>query len=82
MQALERRTSQRIVAEKFGVAKTTVANIWKDHDVTRLLLALHDEDHFARDYHIHVPRSTRCSSTNPIMKLASHDFAVRVNAYM
>lgn len=29
--ALEKGSSQRVVGEKFGVAKSTVADNWKDH---------------------------------------------------
>ena len=74
MHTFEKGSLQRIVGEKFRVAKTTVADIWKDHDEFRLILALFDEHHFVRDYH--VPCNTRCSLTNPIIQLASQDFAV------
>ena len=50
--ALEKGTLQRVVGKNFGVAKTTVADIWKDHAVSHLILVLFDKDHFARNYHV------------------------------
>ena len=52
--ALEKGTSQRVVAEKFKIAKSTVADIWKDRDKTHFILALLEEDHLREitTYHV------------------------------
>ena len=55
-----------------GGKKLTTNNLI--NGATRLILAVFEEDHVARDDH--VPRRTRCSSTNSIVQFASHDFAV------
>ena len=32
MKALEKGDSQRLVGQKFGIAKSTIADIWRDHE--------------------------------------------------
>jgi transposase len=44
IRTLENGSSQRVVAEKFGVSKFTVADIWKDHQKISKCVDASDQD--------------------------------------
>ena len=44
------------------------------------MLVVREEDHVVRDYHL--PCSTHCRLTNPIIQCVSRNFAVRVKTYV
>ena len=46
VKALEKGTSQQVVGDKFGVAKSTIANIWKDHKRTADSIAFSESPAF------------------------------------
>ena len=57
VKAVEKESSQRIVGEKFGVAKSTIADIWKDRKKISYAISSSDSPSFAS--------KKRCIIRNP-----------------
>ena len=61
MKALEKRESQQNIGKKFGVSKSTVANIWKEQMKTAEAIASSDSQAYTN--------KKRCSIHSPKFNL-------------